>query len=107
MTIVLPHHHIELVYEKSCPNVQQARDVIVRACQVAGVQLPCQEWDVADNNAPERIRHYGSPTILVNGKDVSASTGNDCACCRIYPENTEFKGCPALDDVVRALLELK
>jgi hypothetical protein len=96
---------IELIYEKTCSNVDQARAVLRRACNACELPVQWQEWESSDDLAPDYVRQYGSPSILINGKDVAVSADNECACCRVYPENSEFKGCPAFDDVVRALRE--
>lgn len=98
---------IELIYEKFCPNVEQAREVLRRACTACGVMPVWQEWESSDNSAPGYVRQYGSPSILVNGRDVAAAANNDCSCCRIYPENAEFKGCPSFESVVSALRGLE
>ncbi len=96
---------IELIFERSCPNIQAARDQLQQALQTAG-QDPCwQEWESSDPAVPDYVRAYGSPTILVNGKDVSGAKATDSAvCCRIY-QNSESanRGVPALADIVRAL----
>ena len=94
---------IELVFDNDCPNVPQARDVLQRALLTVGLPAEWQEWDCASDTCPDYARAYGSPTILLNRQDVSASAQNDCACCRIYPENTEFKGCPSVEQVIRGL----
>ncbi len=94
---------LELVFDSDCPNVDEARDVLKRALQSLSLPLNWQEWERSDQNCPDYAKEYGSPTILVNSKDVSPSAHNDSACCRVYPENTEFKGCPSLDNVIAAI----
>lgn len=100
-----PDHlpRIELIFDADCPNVPQAREVLVRALEQLGLQCHWQEWLLGDKSCPAYARSYGSPTILVNGQDVSPSSHNDSCCCRIYPENKTFKGCPCVADIISAL----
>lgn len=96
---------VELVYEKTCPNIAAARTQLLRAFAQAKITPRWQEWEVSSADAPAHVHGFGSPTILVDGTDVSggASEGDDY-CCRVYA-NSEVgnKGVPALADIVRAL----
>ena len=103
MTYSSTQPKVELIFDAACPNVPQAREVIKQALQVTGLDGGWQEWEIHDQACPAYARHYGSPTILVDEVDVSPDANNDCACCRIYPENTQFKGCPSVADVIAAI----
>ena len=96
---------VELVFEKSCPNVEVAREQMLRAFQAAKVTPHWQEWEVSNPDAPERVLGYGSPTILVNGKDVCGERPADNVdCCRVYANHEGgYSGVPALSDVAEAL----
>ena len=63
---------VELVYESTCPNIAAARAQLLHAFAQAKVSPQWNEWEVTDPKAPDYIHGYGSPTILVNGQDVSA-----------------------------------
>lgn len=96
---------IELVYEKTCPNIEAARTQLLRAFSEAGITPRWQEWEVSTPEAPAHVHGYGSPTILVNGRDVSGgmAEGNDY-CCRVYLRGEHSnQGVPAVDDIVDAL----
>ena len=96
---------IELVYEKTCPNIEAARTQLLRAFAAVGITPHWQEWEVSTPEAPAHVHGYGSPTILVNGRDVSGeiSEGNDY-CCRVYSHGERAnKGVPAMDDIMDAL----
>lgn len=46
----------------------------------------------------------GSPTIWVNGKDVTgAASQQDADCCRLYSQERNYKGLPETGQVVQAL----
>ena len=95
---------VELIFEKTCPNVDSAREQLRKALTIAGQAPSWQEWEVSDDTAPDYVRVYGSPTILVNEQDVSSSTPDGGDCCRIYnDENGRLNVVPQLEDIVQAL----
>ena len=98
---------IELIYEETCPNVEAARNQLKTALEQAGLEPAWLEWEVSDPRAPEYSRQYGSPTILVDERDVSGLQPGDCCDnCRIY---TDDKGAlqvvPSLHRIVSALTD--
>jgi hypothetical protein len=77
--------NVEFIYDQDCPNVRPTREVLFKAfCQLQ--QTPnWQEWDRNCPNSPHYVRKHGSPTILVNGEDISGFEPDSGAnCCRIY-----------------------
>lgn len=96
---------VELVYEKTCPNIKTAREQLLRAFGEARLTPRWQEWEVSTADAPAHVHGYGSPTILVNREDVSESMQEgDDNCCRIYAHGEGVnKGVPAMADIVRAM----
>tara|TARA_R110002049_G_scaffold25431_10_gene89326 strand:- start:8375 stop:9112 length:738 start_codon:yes stop_codon:yes gene_type:complete len=95
---------VEFVYEKSCPNIAAARKQLIAAFGAAGVAPAWSEWEVGDPNTPDHVRSYGSPTILVDGKDVSGLPLEEASsCCRIYTLDGDARGVPPLDQIVAAL----
>ena len=101
----MPTPKIELIYEKTCPNINAARQQIAQACNHVGIKPDWQEWEVSASDAPEHIHGYGSPTILVNGQDVCGDmTAGDDYCCRVYSNaQATSKGVPAVNDIVQAI----
>ena len=97
--------NVEFIYDPACPNVDDARRVLRQALDSVGLEENWQEWDRANPESPDHSRHYGSPTILVNGKDVvgqQPNTGQNC--CRVYAKpGGGFQGVPPLDAVITAL----
>ena len=95
---------VELIYDSDCPNVPRARENLLRAFSQTGLAPRWQEWDRADADAPAHVRAYGSPTILVDGRDVAGATAADAACCRIYTNDQGGKqGVPPVTLIVAAL----
>lgn len=62
---------LELVYDPGCPRADEARALLGRALLEARLPAVWTEWCTDDPVCPDRYRSYGSPTILVNGRDVA------------------------------------
>lgn len=62
---------VDLVYFDGCPNADDAR-ANLRAVLAAG---SWREWDLSSSETPDRFRRYGSPTVLVDGRDVTGDGG--------------------------------
>jgi hypothetical protein len=89
---------IELIYFEGCPNAEPARENLRQAILALGLPNDWQEWEQGDPQVPEYVKQHGSPTILVNGRDVTgdeASVGG--AACRA-------DGAPSAD-TIRAAIE--
>lgn len=99
---------VELIYEQHCPNIEATRRQLLRAFRQVGKPPRWLEWEVSQPDTPAYARNYGSPTILVDGKDVTRYTQpGEAASCRIYTDQDgKLHGVPPLEDIVRALLEL-
>lgn len=100
---------VELINDRDCPNVKNARIQLLRAFAETGLPPHWQEWDRADPESPAHVGAYASPTILVNGRDVSDATPSPGGpSCRLYPENNgQFRGVPPLEAITTALLRAK
>lgn len=55
------------------------------------------------------VRTFGSPTILVNGKDISgAAPSGGADCCRLYRSGDgRLAGVPEVRELTRALMEAR
>ena len=99
---------VELIYDADCPNVDAARDQLLRALQSTCMPLRWQEWERNAPDSPPHVRGFGSPTILVNGDDV-ATAGRlaevDASCCRLYRHSDgRTAGAPDFEQIRAALL---
>ena len=89
---------IELIYFEGCPNTEPARANLRRALETLNLAFEWQEWEQGDPRAPEYVRQYGSPTVLLNGRDVTGvEPGLGGAACRA-------DGAPSVD-VIKAAVE--
>jgi mercuric ion transport protein len=63
-----------------------------------------EELDILDASTPEELRGWGSPTILIDGEDVSGGRKGDSVCCRVYPES---KGVPTAATIVATVKRVR
>lgn len=75
---------VDLVYDPGCPNVASARANLMRAFAESGVAARWHEHRIGDPTTPARVRGFGSPTILIDGRDVAGDVPCAEACCRLY-----------------------
>ncbi|MCH7471413.1 MerC family mercury resistance protein [bacterium] len=95
---------VELIHFDGCPTAGKAREQLRRAFAEVGLEPAWQEWDRDDPASPAYVKGYGSPTILVDGRDVaSAAEGGDAACCRVYMGEGGVQGVPPVEQIVDAL----
>ena len=92
---------IELIYFDGCPNADPARENLKKAFVAAGIEEPWGEWEQNNPDAPDYVQQYGSPTILVDGKDIAGGPGECCApnSCRIYEDGNA----PSVERIKAAL----
>ena len=75
---------IEFIYDRDCPNVEDARSQLRLALRQKGLPAAWQEWEHSDPASPAYARLYGSPSILVAGKDIAGEPPSEDPSCRIY-----------------------
>lgn len=96
---------VVLIRDPDCPNVASARTNLSRALGVAGRPPRWREYDRNDAETPAEWRAFGSPTILVDGRDVGATEptagGNSC---RVYRSSEgRLVGVPSVEQIAAAL----
>ena len=95
----------ELLTDKDCPNVATARAQLKKALEQLGLEPLWQEWQVGDSSAPAYMQGLGSPSILINEKDVSGwEATEDNNCCRVYSNSSGgFQGTPTFESITEAI----
>lgn len=95
---------IELIFDPDCPNIPAARDYLRRALLTRG--LP-RLWVVLDRQSPgcpPHARRFGSPTVLINGRDVAGEPPSDAPGCRLYFDSHGRRhGAPPVATILAAL----
>ena len=87
---------VELIYFAGCPNVESARANIRAALSAKDLTPEWREWDQMDAGAPARVKQYGSPTVLVDDKDVTGAESVAAMACRA-------SGAPSVEQILLAL----
>lgn len=97
--------NIDLILDTDCPNVEAAREALRQALLVVNSNIFWREWDRSSTSTPERMKGYGSPTILIDGTDVVGVSGESrAASCRVYCQpDGQLLGVPAVETIVAAL----
>ena len=76
---------VKLVYDPTCPHVSAARRALLQAFAIVGRPARWTEWRTDSPETPEQLRRLGSPTILVDGRDVVATATEPTGpSCRLY-----------------------
>jgi mercuric ion transport protein len=96
---------VELLYAANCPNVGEARSTLTGALAEAGLPPSWKERELSSPETPPHARGFGSPTVLVDGRDVAGAEPGDAACCRLYQAGDgRCSGVPPSELIVRALV---
>lgn len=92
---------IELIYFNGCPNAARARENVRTALTTSGIIADVKEWEQSDPAAPPYVIEYGSPTVLVDGRDVTGvRAGAFAKSCRV-------DGAPAVEAIRDALFSAR
>ena len=89
---------VELVYFEGCPHVAEARGEVGRALRQCGLPPTWREWDTTNPDTPAPLTGYGSPTVLVDGRDVTGGTSGSGIGCVVA-------GAPRAEVIIAALKE--
>ena len=96
---------IEFIYERDCPNIEDARTQLGLALRQSGLPAEWQEWEHNNPASPAYARLYGSPTVLVAGQDIAGDSPSGDPSCRIYA-NTQGRNRGVPDaTLIRAALQ--
>jgi hypothetical protein len=98
---------VEILYFDGCPNHHPAIALVERISRELGINPELRLVNVPDQQAAQRVRFLGSPTIRVGGVDVDPDTAerDDYALsCRIFRTEAGVSGQPDERWVREALL---
>ncbi|MDQ0210210.1 hypothetical protein BMF89_15295 [Arthrobacter sp. SRS-W-1-2016] len=94
----------ELLTIQDCPHGSAALELFSRAVELEGqdpVLIAAREI-VSDEEA-EASGFHGSPTFLVDGKDLFPSTAEPAMTCRVYRTAGGLSGLPSLESLRQAI----
>jgi mercuric ion transport protein len=97
---------VELVYDADCPNVAETRANLLRALAAAQVEAKCTEWERSSPSSPAYAAGFGSPTVLVEGRDVAGENPTQyISCCRLYAfAEGRYSGAPSVELILSYLI---
>jgi hypothetical protein len=77
---------VELLWWEGCPSYPEALEQLRSVLADAGVDPGIVELrEIVSDEQAERERFHGSPTILVDGRDVAPAEGQPVGlACRLY-----------------------
>lgn len=77
---------IEVLYSDDCPNHEAARERVERILARRALAVPVALRRIESVDAAQGTAFLGSPTVLVNGKDVDVARRNEAPAfgCRTY-----------------------
>ncbi len=76
--------NVQFLSFEGCPLADAARANLEKALADCGVS-GYDQIDILDPDTPDDLPGWGSPTILVNGIDVTGQSKGESVSCRIYP----------------------
>lgn len=90
---------VELIFFEGCPNASLARDNLRAALVSAGREVIWMQWDLLADWTPEHLHRHGSPTVLVDGRDLTGGdAGGTAKPCRA-------DGAPSVASILEKLEE--
>lgn len=90
---------IQFLSFTDCPLAAPAKANLEAALAYCGIG-GYEKIDILDSQVSEDLRAWGSPTILVDGCDVTGEHKGNSLCCRIYatPERV-----PSVQSIIACL----
>jgi hypothetical protein len=101
---------VEIFYFDGCPNHEPALELVERLSRELGIEPEVRLVNVPDQEAAQRARFLGSPTIRVGGRDVDPQTeerSDFALSCRVFHTEAGISGQPDERWVRDALREAK
>lgn len=96
---------LQLLYFDGCPNVELAR-VCAQSVLEDFPSIKLEEVDVRAAATPPELQKWGSPTLLLAGRDIAGESPAG-ACCRLYDSHhPDSRGVPSPDLIRRALRDV-
>jgi len=95
---------IEILYFRDCPNYNKSVEQVEDALEKLNISAPVKQTEVTKENF-EDYSFYGSPTILVNKRDIEGKVDKLFG-CRVYTYNKRIFGYPPKNMLISKLLSI-
>lgn len=95
---------VEILYFPGCPNHQSTAQRVREVAQEMGVDVDITERDVTGVEDPAALGFRGSPTVLIDGKEIESTVTEPTAKlgCRTFSSGT---GVPEKELLMQAMAE--
>lgn len=102
---------VQLLYFDGCPNWEVAGARLRDAFVAVGIAELVEPVEVTTQEQAELLGFRGSPTVLVDGRDLFAEPTADADAsvglvCRVYSTPEGLRGAPTTEQLVDALADL-
>lgn len=97
---------IQFLVFRDCPLAGAARGSLVTALAALGLR-DFEEVDILDPATPDELRGWGSPTILVDGEDVTGNPKGEDVACRVYDTPDGVPAPETIAERIKGLIETK
>ncbi|GAF67830.1 unnamed protein product, partial [marine sediment metagenome] len=95
---------IEILYFRDCPNYNKSAEQVKDALKKLNISAPIKLTEVTKENFKD-YSFYGSPTILMNKRDIEGKV-NKLFICRVYNYNNRNFVYPPKDMLIGKLLSI-
>lgn len=94
---------IQFLWFDGCPLVDATRAALERALRMADLAPGAYESvDLLDPATPASLAGWGSPTILVDGRDVTGQPQGDGVGCRLYDTSERVPSAEIIAAAIRS-----
>src|SRR2546427_4102061 len=91
-------------YFDGCQSWETARNRVAAAVEALPAEAVGTRFKVESNEEAERLGFRGSPSILVDGKDLFPTEASPIGMsCRVYLVDGKAEGAPSVEQLVEAL----
>lgn len=100
---------IEVLYVSECPSHPAAVKLVKDVLAAEGVATDIHEVLVRDERMANKLRFLGSPTIRINGRDVTGESQGPqrfALSCRLYAGSSHV-GLPPAEMIHHAVVEAR
>lgn len=98
---------ITLRYFQGCPNWEVAKERLERVLRELGETRTLDLEQIETPQQAEELAFTGSPTILIDGRDPFAVTGERGLSCRVYRTEAGLEGAPSVEQLLAVLKETR
>lgn len=92
---------IQFLWFEGCPLVDATRAALEQAMRMQKLAPGAyQNVDLMDPATPESLSGWGSPTILVDGRDVTGGRRGDGVGCRLYDTGDRVPSAEAIAEAI-------